>query len=325
MKLEYFQFDEKGTVHHPSVRWEELLEAQELPLKNHWFNVEADARHHILDQISATWEIHPLLLEDILAKDQLPKYEVIDGTLYFSLKMIWLQNGKLAMEHLSFLLKKNQLLTIQDGVRGDVFEQVRTRLIQRTGKVHQKGTDFLLLRLLNAVMESYHAVLDDLTERIQQLESDLLLQKKEVNLYHILEMKRQWVLIRKWIAPLAYLLRDLKAESHDYFHHSNVAYINELQDQIHNLMTDLELARDAMNNLVDIHRENQGRNTNDIMKTLTVISAIFIPLTFIVGVYGMNFEIFPELKWRYGYLFVWIVMAMVAGGMRLYFVRKKWW
>jgi magnesium transporter len=90
-------------------------------------------------------------------------------------------------------------------------------------------------------------------------------------------------------------------------------------------MTDLELARESMNNLVDIHRENQGRNTNDIMKTLTVISAIFIPLTFIVGVYGMNFEVLPELKWKYGYLFVWIVMILVAGGMRMYFVRRKWW
>jgi magnesium transporter len=191
--------------------------------------------------------------------------------------------------------------------------------------VHQKGADFLLLRLLNAVMESYHVVLDDLTERIQQLESDLLLQNKQVNLFHILEMKRQWAEIRKWIAPLAYVVRDLKAESHDYFEPSNVAYINELQDQIHNLMTDLELAREAMNNLIDIHRENQGRTTNDIIKTLTVISAIFIPLTFIVGIYGMNFEVFPELKWKYGYLFIWIVMLLVAAGMRMYFVRRKWW
>jgi magnesium transporter len=168
-------------------------------------------------------------------------------------------------------------------------------------------------------------VLDDLTERIQQLESDLLLQNKQVNLFHILEMKRQWAEIRKWIAPLAYVVRDLKAESHDYFEPSNVAYINELQDQIHNLMTDLELAREAMNNLIDIHRENQGRTTNDIIKTLTVISAIFIPLTFIVGIYGMNFEVFPELKWKYGYLFIWIVMFLVAAGMRMYFVRRKWW
>lgn len=325
MKLEYFQFDEKSTVHHPSVSWVELMDANEMSVKNHWFNVEVDSRHHILDQIAATWEIHPLLLEDILSKDQLPKYEVIDGILFFSLKMIWIKDGKLALEHLSFLLKKNQLLTIQDGIRGDVFEQVRTRLVQRTGKVHQKGADFLMLRLLNAVMESYHVVLDDLTERIQQLESDLLLQKKQINLFHILEMKRQWAEIRKWIAPLAYVVRDLKAESHDYFEASNVAYINELHDQIHNLMTDLELARDAMNNLIDIHRENQGRTTNDIMKTLTVISAIFIPLTFIVGVYGMNFEVFPELKWKFGYLFVWIVMLLVAGGMRMYFVRRKWW
>ena len=154
------------------------MDANEMSVKNHWFNVEVDSRHQILDQIAATWEIHPLLLEDILSKDQLPKYEVIDGILFFSLKMIWIKDGKLALEHLSFLLKKNQLLTIQDGIRGDVFEQVRTRLVQRTGKVHQKGADFLLLRLLNAVMESYHVVLDDLTERIQQLESDLLLQKK---------------------------------------------------------------------------------------------------------------------------------------------------
>lgn len=325
MKMEYFQFDEHETLHHSSVSWEELMDAHEVVEKNHWFNVEADARHHILDQIAASWEIHPLLLEDILAKDQLPKYEVIDGILFFSLKMIWIKNGKLTLEHLSFLLKKNQLLTIQDGIQGDVFEQVRTRLTQRTGKVHQKAADFLMLRLLNAVMDSYHVVLDDLTDRIQQLESDLLLQNNQVNLFHILEMKRQWAEIRKWIAPLAYVVRDLKADSHDYFKSSNIAYINELQDQIHNLMTDLELAREAMNNLIDIHRENQGRTTNDIMKTLTVISAIFIPLTFIVGVYGMNFEVFPELKWKYGYLFIWIVMILVAAVMRMYFVRRKWW
>jgi magnesium transporter len=312
-------------MHHPSVQWEELLEAQKEEKKVHWFNVETDSRHHILDQISASWDLHPLLLEDILDKEQLPKYEVIDGILYFSLKMIWIKDRKLAFEHLSFLLKGNQLLTIQDGVKGDVFDQVRNRLIQRTGKVHQRGADFLLLRLLNAVMDSYHVVLDDFTEQIQTLESELLLQKRQINLFHILEMKRQWAEIRKWIAPLSYVLRDMKAESHDYFEANNLVYINELQDQIHNLMTDLELAKDSMNNLVEIHRENQGRNTNDIMKTLTVISAIFIPLTFIVGVYGMNFEVLPELKLKYGYLFVWIVMIIVAVGMRMYFVRRKWW
>ena len=325
MKIEHFVYNSESVIHHPTASWEELLELETNPSDTHWFNVEPDKNLDIVDTIAGYWNVHPLLVEDIHLTEDLPKFEIIDHILFVSAKMIWVKHGKIVSEHISFLLNGRSLLSIQNHIEGDTFQLIRQRLLQKSGRIHLKSADYLLCRLLTSIANNYHETIDSLGIKIDQLESELLLQNPKIGIGSILEVKKQWVELKKWIPPLIHVVQELKTEGKDFLQTENIAYLNEILDQLRNTLSNLEMHREVLKGLSDIYRENQSKNANDVMKTLTVVSTIFIPLTFLVGVYGMNFENMPELKTKYGYWVLWGCMFLVAGGMRFYFKRKRWW
>ncbi|BET57778.1 magnesium/cobalt transporter CorA [Geobacter sp. 60473] len=290
-----------------------------------WLDMEGIHRPELLKTLGECYGIHPLTLEDILNTDQRPKLEDFDDYLFVVLKMLSLQpDGSLTAEQVSFVLGPSFLISFQEGFKGDLFDSIRRRLRENRGKLRKSGADFLLYSLMDAIVDYYFVILEDLAERIEELEEEVIAGPSRKTVVKIQHLKRETIFLRKSVWPLREVLGRLERRESPLVRGETVIYLRDVYDHCIQIIETVETFRDLLSEILDIYLSAIGNRTNEVMKVLTIIATIFMPLTFIAGVYGMNFRYMPELEWHWGYPAVLLLMLLVSLGMGIFFRRKRW-
>ncbi len=288
-----------------------------------WINLDGLNVSPIIEKLQAHFCFHSLIVDDIL-NDQRPKVEEFEDYLFVTLKMLYKIDGpEVDYEQISFVLGKNYLLSFQEK-EGDLFDGFRERIRLDQGRVRRKGADYLLYRLIDIIVENYYNVLDNIGEQIELTEDKINTEPTAQTFQKIQHLKKELIYLHKALYPLRDALSKMIKDETKFIDEDNLKYYSDIYDHVIHLIDSLDTYRDLTSSLVDIYINTQNTKLNEVIRLLTIISTIFIPLTFLVGVYGMNFEHFPELHWKYGYLYIWILMIVIAGGMVGFFKYKKW-
>lgn len=320
--LELIQFNEKEYRMETKLPIESVLKDLRRDTIN-WINVDGLTDKHILGKLGEHFNLHSLLLEDVCSEHQ-PKVEEYDDYLFFTLKMLYqIREGVIEYEQISFVLGKNYLLSFQEK-EGDLFGTLRDRIRLDQGRARKKGPDYLMYRLVDIIVDNYYNVLDAIGYQVEQIEEAIDGGSDNFEFQKIQKIKKELIYLRKALYPLRDALSKLIKEEYGLIDHSNTRYFSDVYDHVVHLIDSMDTYKDLTSSLMDIHINYMNTRMNEVMKVLAVISTIFMPLTFIVGVYGMNFDFMPELRWKFGYLEVWILMGVIAGSMILYFKHKKW-
>ena len=291
-----------------------------------WINVTGLQDTGLLEKIGGVFSIHSLVLEDILNTGQRPKLQDHDDYLFMTLKMLYRGqgNGEIVAEQVSLILGRNYVLTFQE-IEGDVFDIIRDRIRTAKGRIRKMGCDYLAYSLLDAIVDNYFFVLEDLGDKIESVQEKAIERPDPETLQHIHKLKREMVFMRKNLWPLRELVGGLDKSESELVGNALKPYLRDVYEHTMQVIDNVELLRDTLSGSLDTYVTMVSNRMNEVMKVLTVIATIFIPLTFIAGVYGMNFEHMPELKWRLGYAAVWGVMICAGIGMAIFFKRRKWW
>ncbi|MEE4177723.1 MAG: magnesium/cobalt transporter CorA [Bacteroides sp.] len=290
-----------------------------------WVNIDGIHEMGLMGKAGELFGIHPLTLEDIVNTEQRPKAEAYDSYLFFSLKMLspGEKNDDLASEQISILLGERLVITFQERP-GDVFDQVRERLRQGKGRIRTLKADYLAYALLDALVDSYFDLLERLGEEMEDLEELVLGNPSKQMVPRIHNMKRRALVLRRSVWPLRELVNTFEKSESSLLEKSTRIYLRDVYDHTIQIIDGVEVSREIISGLMDLYLSSLSNRTNEVMKVLTIVATIFIPLTFLAGVYGMNFKHMPELAWKWAYPAVWGVMALAALGMLWYFRRKKW-
>jgi magnesium transporter len=320
--LELIRYDRESYVRYDDLNIDDLC-AQVQPHKVNWINVDGLQDDTVLQRLQNQFNLHALLIDDVLS-DQRPKTEEYDDYLFFTMKMPHRIEGSLIdYEQVSFVLGKDFLLSFQDK-EGDFFEGFRERIRKDLGKVRKMKADYLLYRLIDIIIDSYYNVLDNFGDTIDEIEEEIHLNPNDRNFDRIQRLRKSLIFIRRAIYPLRDALNKLVKGESNFIEDATYRYFSDVYDHVVHLSDSLEMYNDLTSSLLDIHINTLNTRMNEVMKVLTVLSTIFMPLTFIVGVYGMNFKYLPELNWHYGYATVWGVMIAIVIGMLIFFKHKKW-
>jgi magnesium transporter len=320
--LEIISYTLEEYEKHTVQSLDELVEKVK-PKQVNWINLDGLHDPLLMDQIQNQFNLHALLIDDVL-NDQRPKAEEYDDYIFFTMKMLYSINGtRIEYEQISFVLGDNYLITFQQK-EGDLFDAFRERIRLNQGRVRKKKADYLLYRLIDIIVDNYYTILDAIGDQIEDIEESLYENQSEHTFQRIQTLKKELIYLRKAVYPLRDALSTLLKDKVDLIDEENSRFYDDVYDHVVHLIDSLDTYKDLTSSLMDIHINTLNNQLNKIIKVLTIISTIFIPLTFIVGVYGMNFKYMPELNWPFGYAMVWIVMIVMTLGMLAFFWFKKW-
>ncbi len=320
--LELISYDKDQYVKYDDLHIDDLLQKIN-PNHINWINVDGLYDPTIIERLQTHFNLHSLLIDDIF-NDQRPKAEEYDDYLFFTLKMLYRIDGNsIDYEQISFVLGNNFLISFQEK-EGDMFDSFRERIRLDQGRVRKKKTDYLLYRLIDIIVDNYYTVLDNIGDQIDEIEDSVHNHASEDNFKDIQNLKKELIYLRRSVYPLRDAISLLMKDESGFIEEENVRFYKDIYDHIIHLSDSLDTYKDLVSSAMDIHINTLNTRMNEVMKVLTIMSSIFIPLTFIVGVYGMNFRYMPELYWPYGYYMVWGVMILIVGGMFRYFKYKKW-
>lgn len=324
VRLTVIDYDEEQIIRRELGSVEESLPFRDSATVS-WLNIYGLHEPEILEKIGNYFGIHPLSMEDVLNTDQRPKLEVFDDYLFLVLKMIALDesSGDLNIEQISIILGHNFVITVQERP-GDVFTPLRKRLQEGVGRLRKRGADYLFYSIIDIIVDHYFLVLEIMGERIERLDEMVIDNTSAEIAQEIKMLKREILLLRKQILPLRDVLSSLNREEFSFIQPETGPFLRDLYDHQLQVVEALESYRDMLNGIMDIYFSNLSNRMNEVMKVLTIIATIFIPLTFIAGIYGMNFEHMPELEWPWAYPAVWGIMMVVAAGMLYFFRKRKW-
>lgn len=313
------QFEEKE-----AKKIEECFPFKDKPTVT-WINIDGIHQVEIIEKLGSHFGLHPLLLEDILNTEQRPKMEDFGDYIFVVLKMLYYdgKRDEIEAEQVSLVLGSNFVISFQER-EGDVFDPVRERIRQGKGRIRQAGADYLAYSLLDAIVDSCFLILETLGERIEDTEQQLATNPTRQTLHPIRKLKKEMIILRKSVWPLREVVSGLERCESVLIQESTDAYLRDVYDHTIQVMDTVESLRDMVSGMLDIYLSSISNRMNEIMKVLTIFAVLFIPLTFVAGIYGMNFRYMPELGWHWGYPMILIVMASIAAGMLGYFRRKKW-
>ena len=323
VRISAIDYDEKNLVEKDEISIEECKSFADSPSVT-WINVDGLHDPEIIDKIGTTFDIHPLLLEDIMNTEQRPKIEDYDKYMYCVLKMVYMDKRKhICVEQVSIILGDTYVISFQERT-GDVFESIRQRLKNKKGRIRTLKADYLAYSLIDSIIDHYFVILESIGEVIEGLEEEVIERPTRKTLLNIHKLKRNMLYLRKSVWPLRELVSYLKRSESDLIEDNTGFYLSDVYDHTIQVIDTLESFRDMVSGMLDIYLSSISNKMNEVMKVLTIIATIFIPLTFIAGIYGMNFAYMPELQWKWGYFAVLGVMLIVFIGMIIYFKRKKW-
>ncbi|MDN7012246.1 magnesium/cobalt transporter CorA [Methanoculleus sp. FWC-SCC3] len=288
-----------------------------------WIDVDGVHDTKVIQAVGDAVGIHPLTLEDISNTRQRPKIEDYGDYLYVAVRMLAPGDGEFHSEQVSLVLGRGYVISFQEHP-GDVFERIRERLRAGAGRLRSEGADYLFYALLDAIVDGYFAVIEELGERIETVEEEVVADPDRETLQAIYALKRSLIALRRSVWPLREAVAQLERGESSLIGEQTLVYFRDVYDHTIEVAETVETYRDTMSGTLDVYLSSQSSKMNEIMKVLTIIATIFIPLTFIAGVYGMNFAYMPEISHPWGYPLALASMAAVAVAMLLYFRKKGW-
>ena len=291
-----------------------------------WINVEGIHQVEILEKLGECYGLHPLIMEDILNTDQRPKMEDFGEYIYIVLKMLDYtdKTGEMVTEQISLVLGLNFVISFQEGIKGDVFNPIRERIRSEKSRIRKMGADYLTYSLLDAIVDNYFIILEKLGEKIELVEEELVSNPMPETLRIIHNLKREMIFLRKSVWPLREVISGLERGESSLFQKTTGIYLRDVYDHTIQVIDTIETFRDMLSGMLDIYLSSISNRLNAVMKVLTIIATIFMPLTFIAGLYGMNFKYMPELSWSWGYPLILLIMMAVVVSMLFYFKKKRW-
>ncbi len=303
-----------------------LSEALSLPREGRvlWIDVQGLGDRNLIEALGQEFRIHPLALADVVNVGQRPKVEDYDGFLYFVLRMVRIdEDHAIHREQVSIILTDNAVISFQE-THGDCLDPLRDRLRRAGTLVRRQGSAFLAAMIIDAIVDGYFPVLETYGERIEELEDRVVADAQQSVLAEIYDTKRHLMTMRRAVWPLRDALNQLLRDPHDEIIPEVLPYLRDAADHVMQCVDVIENYREIASGLVDIYLSSVSNRTNEVMRVLTILASIFIPITFLAGVYGMNFDYLPETKWRYGYALFWLICILTAGAFLVVFHRLGW-
>jgi magnesium transporter len=291
-----------------------------------WLHIAGLHDIGLMELLGSIYHLHPLTLEDILYTDQRPKIEDFGNYIYIVLKDFSLPleaDGQILPEQISVVFGPNFLISFQER-QSPLLEPIRERIRSARGRIRKTGTDYLAYTIIDAIIDQYFILLEKLGENVESLEDQLVANPGRDTLHSIQSIKREMLYLRKSVWPLREAISTLQRSDSPLVDTATALYLKDVYDHAIQIIDTIETYRDMLSGMLDIYLSSVSNRLNEVMKVLTIIATIFMPLTFLAGVYGMNFKYMPELEWRWGYFMVLGIMTTVALSMVLFFRRKKW-
>jgi magnesium transporter len=290
-----------------------------------WINIDGLSNTAEIEKVGKYYDLHPLIIEDIVNTNQRPKIDEYDDYFFIVAKMLYYrEDGRLENEHISIVLGKNYVITFQEA-GGDVFEGVRERLSKAKGRIRSRGADYLAYALLDAIVDNYFLVVEEMSDKIETMEENLFhAQPNDDTTLEIQELKRTMLRIRRAVNPLREVVSRLEKIDNELVQDQTINYIRDLYDHLIQVSENIEIYREMTWGLMDMYMTTISNKMNEVMKVLTIMASIFIPLTFLAGLYGMNFAYMPELNYKYSYPALLGIMFFLLMLMLYYFKKKRW-
>lgn len=321
--LSLIQYDKEHLVEEHDISLESAL-AQHKTERVDWMNVNGLHDTDLIEQVGEHFGIHPLVLEDIVSPRQRPKVEYFEGYIYVVMRMLRFDGpGEVDNEQLSLVLGPDYVLTFQERP-GDVFEPIRERIRNKMGRIRKLGPDYLAYALMDIMVDTYFAMLETYGESIEELEEELLHDPSPDSLKKVTQLKQEMLYMRKAVWPLRELISSLLRDESPLISETVRTFTRDIYDHAIQVIDTVETLRDVLSGLHDFYLSSLSFKMNEVMQVLTIVGTIFIPLGFLAGIFGMNFDYMPELHLRYGYALFWLLALSLVGGMLWYFRRKKW-
>lgn len=322
VKITLIEYNETQFIEKNFYDFAECLESVD-PNMVKWINVDGIHKVGLIEAIGKHYNIHALTLEDIVNTNQRSKFEDYDTYVVSIMKMIY-YDEEIRSEQLTVILMEGMVISFQEIHGGDAFDMIRNRIRQGKGRIRKMGADYLAYALLDAVVDCYFTILEKFGDRIELLEEELMEEPTKETLKQLHFMKREMIFLRKAVWPMRELINNLERSETELIKPSTDIYLRDLHDHSVRVIDTVETFRDLLSGMMDIYLSSVSNRMNEVMKVLTIITTIFVPVTFIVGVYGMNFDFMPELHSKWGYPLTWMVILVTIGSLLIYFRRKKW-
>ncbi len=288
-----------------------------------WITVNGIHDTSVIERVGEHYGLHPLLLEDVVHTEQRPKLEEFEDKIFVVLRVLSYEQGKLTTQQLSLVLGKQFVLVFQEE-ENELFKPLQERIENEKSRFRTMGPDYLLYTILDTVIDHYFICLEDIGETVERLNEELLHHPTSENVKEIQHLKHIAIALRRSVWPLREVISGLERQDTSLISKGTLLYLRDLYDHTIQVIDSIETLRDNLSGMLDLYLSSVSNRMNEIMQVLTIISTIFIPITFITGLYGMNFHYMPELSWRYGYFGTLGVMALIALLMLAYFKKKKW-
>ena len=290
-----------------------------------WINIDGIHRMNVMEEIGSQYGVHPLVLEDITSTGQRPKLEDFHDYVFIVLNMLRYDEIKseIQVEQISMILGSGFVISVQEK-SGDVFDPIRERIRNDKGRIRKMDADYLMYTLLDAIVDNYFVILEKLGERIEDMEEELISEPTPELLREVHKLKRELIYLRRSVWPLREVLSQVLRGETSLVKESTSVYLRDVYDHTIQVIDTVETFRDMVSSMVEMYMSSVSNKMNEVMKVLTIIATIFIPLTFVTGMYGMNFKHMPELNWSWAYPASLGAMGIVAIAMVIYFRRKKW-
>lgn len=323
-KIWVIDYDSTELQERKEATVEECLRLKETSTVS-WINVNGLSDVDMIKNLGEAFQIHPLVLEDILHTAQRPKFEEYEDHIFIVVKMLSYNNEtqQIESEQVSIILGSNYVISFQER-EGDCFEILRERIRNFKGRIRKMGPDYLAYSLMDSIIDNYFVVMEEIANRIEEVDMNISSGIIEDAPQVINSLKKQMLVFRRTLWPLREVINAMERSEATLISDSVGIFLRDIYDHTVELIDTMETFRDVLSGLLDMHMSAVSNRMNEIMKTLTIIATIFIPLTFIVGVYGMNFLNIPELSWHWGYYAVWLVMLSMVVVLVIYFRRKRW-
>ncbi|MGD9014701.1 MAG: magnesium/cobalt transporter CorA [Candidatus Omnitrophota bacterium] len=324
IKITVIDYDEANFQEKKLIKPDECCVFKDKPTVT-WVNVDGIHSIEVIEQIGKHFDMHPLIEEDITNTSQRPKYEDFGNYIFVVLKMLSYdeQNGETNAEHISLIVGQNFVISFQEK-EGDIFDPIREKIRNAKGRIRKMGADYLAYALIDAIVDHYFVILEWLGEKIEGMEEELVSDPLPEKLQAIHDLKREMIFLRKSVWPLREVISGLQRAESSLIKKSTWVFLRDVYDHTIQVIDTIETYREMVSGMLDIYLSSISNKMNEVMKVLTIIATIFIPLTFITGIYGMNFRFMPELGWRFGYTMVWLIIFTAVIVMLFYFRKKKW-
>jgi magnesium transporter len=324
VKLHILDYNELDFTEKDITTVEESLPFKESPTVT-WLNISGVHDEKIINELEDKFKIHPLVLEDITNTTQRPKIEEYDDYLYVILKMAYFneERAEIELEQVSMIVGKDYVITLQEK-EGDILEGLRERIRNSKSRVRRLGSDYLMYGIMDAIVDHYFTVLEKTGEQFEELELKLLENPNQQLLAKIYSLKHELVFLHKSIWPMREVVSSVQKAEPELVSENTSVYLRDVHDHIIQVAETVEAFREMASGMLELYLTLVSNKMNEVMKVLTIFAAIFIPLTFLAGIYGMNFKFMPELNWKPAYFIWWGITIALAVGMIMYFKRKKW-